>query len=230
MRYFQLLMFFWLLLTANHALSNEIKLDSAYIEQVAKDYLLTKYPSTDAEKTVISVARLDPRIIIKSCESPLQAHSQEQTKVRNINVKISCEGDSPWKIYISAKVEISEAVLVAKKTISKGDVLDTSNVELSYVAINKLRGERLTDSNIVFGAKAKKRISQGKTISKRSICLVCKGDVVTITASSSSFSIKTQGVAINSGNINEQIRVRNSRTNKIITGKIKSLNQVVINL
>ena len=109
-------------------------------------------------------------------------------------------------------------------------MLDDSNVELAYMPINKVRGKKLTDTSVVFGAKAKRRIAKGKTISKRNICLICKGDFVTIIAASSSFNIKTQGEALSSGNMNEQIRVRNSRSNKIITPRVNGINQVIINL
>lgn len=222
-------LFIFLLLTKQTTLV-AAELDSAYIEQFAKSYLIEKFPSTDEGNVLISVAKLDPRIVIKPCKIPLTASSPEKSSTRNVNVKISCDESIPWNIYLSAKVEITKAVLIAKDTISKGDTLDDNNVELAFLPQNKIRGNKISDKNIVFGAKAKRRIAKGKAISKSSICLVCKGDVVTIIAASESFSIKTQGVALSSGNINDQIRVRNSRSNKVITPRIQSHTQVIINL
>lgn len=230
MRHTKLFLLFLTLLLVKQPTSTATELDSAFIEQFAKAFLLEKFPSTGEEKVHISVASLDPRIVIKPCNIPLTANIPEKNNARNVNIKISCDESTPWKIYLSAKVEITKAILIAKNTISKGEKLDESNVELAYIATNKIRGDKLTDTRIIFGAKAKKRIAQGRAISKKSICLVCKGDVVTIIASSKSFSIKTQGVALSSGNINEQIRVRNTRSNKVITPRIKAINQVVINL
>jgi len=196
---------FLLLLKQSIVVANE--LDSAFIEQFAKTYLTEQFPSTEEEVVRISVAKLDPRINIKPCAMPLTANIPDKNSQRNVNLKISCDESIPWKIYISAKVEITKAVLVAKNTISKGDKLDESNVELAYMPINKVRGKKITDTTSVFGARATKRIAKGKPINKRSMCLICKGDVVTIIASSSSFKIKAQGVALSSGNIDEQIRV-----------------------
>jgi len=230
MRHTKLFLFFLLLVLINQPTSAANQLDSAYIERIAKEYLTDKFPSTEQEKVRISIAKLDPRIVLKSCNVPLTANIPEKNNGRNVNVKISCDESTPWKIYLSAKVEITKAILIAKSTISQGDKLDDSNVELAYIAINRIRGDKLTDSNIVFGAKAKKRIGKGKAITKRSICLVCKGDVVTIIASSKSFNIKTQGVALSSGNINEQVRVKNTRSNKVITPRVKAINQVIIHL
>ena len=206
------------------------ELDSAFIERFATNYLIEQFPSTEEEKVLISVAHLDPRISIKPCKIPLTANIPEKNGAINVNVKISCDESIPWKIYLSAKVEITKAVLIARSTISKGDELDESNIELAFIPINKIRGNKLTDTKVVFGAKAKKRIAKGRAISKKSICLICKGDVVTIIVSSDNFSIKTQGVALSSGNINEQIRVKNTRSKKVITPRVKGINQVVINL
>ena len=62
------------------------------------------------------------------------------------------------------------------------------------------------------------------------MCLVCKGDSVTITAKSPNFIIKTQGIALSSGNLNKQIKVKNTRSGKVIRSKITAINQVVIHL
>ena len=230
MRLTKLFLTFLFLLLTKQTIAAATELDSAFIENFAKTYLTEQFPSTEEEKVRISVAHLDPRINIKPCKTPLAINIPEKNGAINVNVKISCNESIQWKIYLSAKVEITKAVLIAKNTISKGDKLDESNVELAFIAINKIRGNKLTDTNIVFGAKAKKRIAKGRAISKKSICLICKGDVVTIIVSSKTFSIKTQGVALSSGNINEQIRVRNTRSKKVITPRIKAINQVVINL
>lgn len=230
MRLTKLLLIFLFLLLIKQKVVAATELDSAFIERFANAYLTEQFPSTEEEKVRISVAHLDPRISIKPCKIPLTANIPEKNHAINVNVKISCNESIPWKIYLSAKIEITKAVLVAKNTISKGDKLDDSNIELAYLAINRIRGEKITDINIVFGAKAKRRITKGKTISKKSICLICKGDVVTIIASSESFSIKARGVALSSGNINEQIRIKNTRSKKVITARVKTINQVIINL
>lgn len=222
--------FIILLLLIVHTSATANELDSAFVERFAHTYLTEQFPSTEEEKIRISVAELDPRIKIKPCNIPLTANIPEKNNSINVNIKISCNESTSWQIYLSAKVEITKAVFIAKKTIIKGERLDEDNVELAYVAANRLRGSKLTDETIVFGAKAKRRIAQGRAINKRSICLVCKGDVVTIIAASDNFSIKTRGIALSSGNINEQIRIENSRSERVITGRVKTINQVVINL
>ena len=204
--------------------------DSAYIESFAKSYLESKIAPPSGGKISFNVADIDPRVIIKSCQVPLTANIPENTSRRNVNVKITCEDSTSWQIYLPAKIERTFAVVVATSTIEKGDILTNENIAIEYIANNRIRGEKLTDINSVLGSKAKKRIGADHTITKRNVCLVCKGDAITIIAKTENFMIKTKGTALSSGNLNQQIRVKNSRSGRVIKPKISAVNQVTINL
>jgi flagella basal body P-ring formation protein FlgA len=204
--------------------------DSAYIQTFAKDYLENKITPLKGGKTTITMANIDPRIIIKPCQQALTANIPENYSGRNVNVKISCDDLTPWQMYIPAKIESTFAVLVAITTIEKGMVLSNSNIGIEYLATHKIRGKKLSDKMAVIGSKAKKRIGKGRTISSSNVCLVCKGDTVTIIAKSKHFVIKTRGTALSDGNINQQIKVKNARSGKIIRPKVNAINQVTINL
>jgi len=204
--------------------------DRADIEALAKTYLEENLLPPAGGKLSISVASIDSRITIKPCQQKLIANIPENTTSRNVNVKISCADSTPWHIYLPAKIEKTFAVVVATVTIEKGVTLSQDNINIEYLASNRIRGKKLTDMTAILGGKAKKRIGKGRAVNINNICLVCKGDSVTITAKSSNFIIKTQGIAVTSGNLNNQIRVKNSRSGKIIRSKVTAINQVVIHL
>ncbi|MBL4942768.1 MAG: flagellar basal body P-ring formation protein FlgA [Colwellia sp.] len=204
--------------------------DRAYIETFAKSYLIEKIVPPVGGKLAIHVSSLDPRTRIKPCQVPLQANISENTQRRNINVKITCADSIPWKMYLPARIERTFAVVVATQTIDKGIMLSEANVGIEYIARNKIPGEKIIDINVVLGSKAKKRITKGRTITRNNVCLVCKGDVITIIAKTESFMIKTKGTALTSGNLNQQIKVKNSRSGRVIRPKISAVNQVTINL
>lgn len=204
--------------------------DRAYIQSFAKNYLKEQIPVPIGGKISIKVANIDPRVIIKPCQAPLKANIPENTSRRNVNVKITCVDSTPWQIYIPAKIERAFAVVIATNIIEKGVVLTKQNIALDYIASSKLRGERLTDINAVLGSKAEKRIGKGRPITRKSACLVCKGDAITIIAKNDKFMIKTQGTALSSGNLNQQIKVKNTRSGRVIKPKISAVNQVTINL
>jgi flagella basal body P-ring formation protein FlgA len=204
--------------------------DRAYIESFAKKHLESNIPAPDDGRISFNVTNIDTRIIIKPCQVPIKANIPENTNRRNVNVNITCDDATPWQLYLPAKIERTFAVVVTTSTIEKGEVLTKENIAIDYIATNKIRGERITDINSVLGSKAEKRIGNERTITKSNICLVCKGDVITIIAKNDNFLIKTKGTALSSGNLHEQIEVKNSRSGRIIKPQISAVNQVTINL
>ena len=204
--------------------------DRAYIEAFAKTFLESQIPVPLDGKISINVSNIDPRVIIKPCQIPLRANIPENINRRNVNIKITCADSVPWQIYLPAKIKRTHAVVIATNIIEKGVTLSEQNIAIEYIASNKIRGEKLTNIAAVIGSKAEKRIGKGRTITRKNVCLVCKGDAITIIAKSDNFTIKTQGTALSSGNINQQIKVKNVRSGRVITPKISAVNQVTINL
>lgn len=222
--------FIALLIALSPVASSAVTWDSAYIELFAKNYLTDKIPPPVDGRISIDIANIDPRVVIQSCQIPLQANIPENVSRRNVNIKIYCGDSTPWQMYLHAKIERTFAVVVATNIIEKGVVLSKENIGIQYIARNKIRGEKLTNLKALLGSKAEQRIGKGRTITRRNVCLVCKGDVITIVAKSKNFMVKTKGVALSSGNLDQQIKVKNTRSGRVIKPKISAINQVTINL
>jgi len=230
MHTYKVLLFIVYLIVLLPLASSATTLDRAEVESFAKAYLEANIPAPINGKIAFNVVNIDSRVIIKPCQVPLTANIPENTLRRNVNIKITCEDSMPWQLYLPAKIERTFAVVVATNNIDKGVVLTEKNIGIAYVANNKIRGEKLTDTKAVLGSKAEKRINKGSMINRRNVCLVCKGDTITIIAKSENFMIKTKGKALSSGNIHQQIRVKNSRSGRVINPKISAVNQVTITL
>jgi flagella basal body P-ring formation protein FlgA len=204
--------------------------DSEYIRQFAKAFIENNVPIPAKGKLVVTPASIDPRIKIKSCSTPLQANIPEKTTGRNVNLKISCVSSTPWQFFLPVKVITSIPVVVAATRLSKGSVIDRSNVVVELKDIYKIRGETLDKIEDIIGARSKRSMSKGTNISKTNTCVVCKGQNVTIVAKSANFNIKTAGVALQNASFGEQVKVKNTRSGRTITAQVKTINQVIINL
>lgn len=181
-------------------------------------------------KLEVSVPPIDPRLNIKPCLSKLNANIPENHNGRNVNVKIVCNDPTPWQLYIPVKVKSTIPVLVATTVLVKGSVITESNTDIEYRNVHSMRGESVNSVGSVAGGRLKRRLSKGGIVSPRNICLVCKGETVTIIATSDDFSIKTTGLALSDGSIGEQVRIKNSRSGRTINARVQSINKVVINL
>lgn len=67
-------------------------------------------------------------------------------------------------------------------------------------------------------------------INLQHICMVCKGDLVTIFAKTGTLTIKTTGFALQDGNVGEQIRVKNQKSGKTISARVQDVKSVAVNL
>ena len=204
--------------------------DKEYIRDLAKTFVEDNTAIPARGVLTVSPASIDPRIKIKACSTPLQANIPEKVTGRNVNVKISCLGSAPWQLFLPVKVITSVPVVVTANRLTKGSVLDRSNVTLELRDIRKIRGETLDNIEDVIGARSKRSMSKGTYISKQNTCVVCKGESVTIIASSSNFNIKTAGIALQNASFGEQVKVKNTRSGRTIAAQVKAINQVVINL
>jgi flagella basal body P-ring formation protein FlgA len=206
------------------------EVDNGYIEIFAKKYIQQHLNNRAKGKLTIQVAKIDPRVKLTSCENHLTANIPENFNGRNVNIKISCADSISWSIYLTAKITTVIPVIVAKKSISAGTLLDDSNITSTYLDSYKIRGTFVGDINKVKGTKAKRKIIKDHLITLINTCTVCEGSQVTIIAQSKQFTIRTNGEALDSGNIGEQISVKNNRSGKIINARVNAINKVVINL
>lgn len=206
------------------------KLDSDYLENLAKIYLAKQITKPELGNRKIEVNPIDPRMIIKPCNQPLTLSIPKRHNSRNVNVKISCGSSPLWKLFLSAKISTTIPIIIAKNYISKGSLLDESNIDIVERDSFKIRGEYFSDLTKLLNNKTTTSIAKGKTITKKNICLVCKGENVIIKASAKDFAIQTDGVALSNGTLGQIIRVKNKHSKRTLSAQIISKNHVKVNL
>ena len=221
------LSFFTAYLTTN-AVSMEFNRE--FVEKLAKDHIEQTLTLKKTDKTSIEVQPLDPRIVIKDCDKNLIASALEHNNKRNVTVKVSCHGSIPWQLYTVVKIQKLTPILIAQQALQKNTALTQDNVTIEYISSYKVRGEALTSHDNILGVRVKRNIQKGAPIYIQNICVVCKGESVTIIARSKDFRIKTAGTAISDGSFGEQIRVKNNSSGKIITATVQNINHVIVNL
>jgi flagella basal body P-ring formation protein FlgA len=203
-----------------------------------RDYL-TNFIKSNVEKHIavpaqgellIDVSQIDPRISLQACLSPLLANIPEKHNGRNVNVKIVCNDEKSWHLFVPVKVQTIMPILVTSTRITKGTLLDNSNMEVIFKDRAKIRGTVLSEAKIVIGARSKRNLSKGSAITNKNTCFVCKGQPVNIIAKSSGFEIKSSGTAMRDGSLGDVISVKNDKSGRLVRGQVNAINQVVINL
>jgi flagella basal body P-ring formation protein FlgA len=202
------------------------------IENFAESLIFSKYealPEQDNnEKLHIKISPLDKRHTFTQCMANLTGEIVGNKLKKNTSVKISCPDPDGWTTYIRARILLLVPSVVTSKALSKGQTLNLTNIKLIYADKAQTKNGRFSDVNVLLGTRLKRNLSTDKIIKDRDVCFVCKNDKVSINAIKDGLVIKTSGIALNDANIGRMVRVKNSRTQRIIVGTVSALQEVQV--
>ncbi len=202
------------------------------IEKFAESLIFAKYESlyehNNNEKLHIKVAPLDKRLTFTPCVSDLTGEIVGNKLKKNTSVKVTCPDPKKWTTYVRARVQLLLPSIVTRQPLSKGQTLRLENIKLMYVEKSQVRSGSFSEVYPLIGTRLKRNLSANKIIKDRDICFVCKNDKVTIHAIKNGLSIKASGIAQSDANIGGTVRVKNSRTQRIIVGTVSALKEVQV--
>jgi len=176
------------------------------------------------DEVSVKVGKIDSRLRLKACEIPLNVSLPATSRrIGGVTVKVSCEGESPWAIYIQSEVEQFGSVMVARRNLQRGDTITQEDIEQRRVSLGRVRGGYITKRENILGWEVKRNIPIGKIVSPNSIrrqLLVTKGDIVVIIAKNAKFEVKMSGIAKSSGAKGDTVQVINQSSKKVVEGVV----------
>jgi len=226
--YFKLLPLLYLsvsVLTPAHAL--EANYSPAQISQAGQDWLNQQLDDSSVQAKVYP---LDNRLANRYCTQPLQ-FSLVSPRIQTQNsIRVLCDGPAGWQLYLSAKVSKMLEVAVSERQLAAGTVLsiDMFRIELRDQLLS--RGAVVQDPAIINGARSKRSLSVGQVVTMQDLCLVCKGDLVTIEGISGTLIVATAGKALSDGSLGENIQVQNLNSGRTVQASVTAVKKVAIQL
>lgn len=224
----------FLLLFAQFVFATDTHFESHQdIKNQAHSYLASKLDAKNIEYT-IEIQNIDPRLKLKKCPLVVEIKStQLHVKPGKNTLNIQCKSPTPWRIFMTAQVKIFSYALVAKYPLNKGHLINENDLKLEKIILTGLRSAYLSDSNKAVNHVLKRRVNRGSIISVNNLSkptLIKKGDNITIIAKNNGFEISMKGIALMAGGKGDKIKVRNSKTKKIIQGIISDTQTVKVNI
>lgn len=223
---------------ASHACADEITLPEQLIgaTQGFLEYAVEDYMSKgDIEgRTEIEVNPIDPRVRMPLCDTQLSSSLQSPAQpMGRVTVKVSCEGSSPWTVFVPAQVHLFRTVAVMTRPMQRGMLLDTGDVAMRERDVSQLSLAYLTDLDQAVGQKLARGVVQDQILAPVQLELaelVHKGDSVVISAQGSGISVRMPGEALADGGMGEQIRVRNENSNRVVKARVTGPGQVEVSM
>ncbi|WP_318483420.1 flagellar basal body P-ring formation chaperone FlgA [Photobacterium leiognathi] len=162
---------------------------------------------------------------LPSCPTPLGFSSQDNQAqpIGRLKRQVKCESTPMnWQFNATIYVEITLPVLVAKTQINRNEMI-TSDM-LSHQSI-RLKSPKaiMTSTDQTIGLYTTRRVRQGQLITEnllKKLFLINKGDEVLIVAKKGEFEASTKGIALEHGKMNEQIKIQNKNSHKVISGRV----------
>ena len=228
-----LLIIFFNLFYANSTLRAEPQTNQSLeaVRNTAKSFLEEMQEAADKHNIEVIVSHIDSRTRLNACQQPLQAFLAAGAKpTGKTTVGIACEAQSGWKIYVPAEVIVYRNVWVSKRHLNKGEIITKADLEEERLPDYRLRRLDVMAFSQIVGTSPKRNIRAGEPIFQDSVCLVCRGQKVQVSAKSNFLSINVEGIALVDAALGETAKIRNSRSKRIFDAIVTGKNQLSVAL
>jgi flagella basal body P-ring formation protein FlgA len=166
------------------------------------------------------LGNLDSRLRLAACETPLSLEfTGDPMQTTSPSLLVSCSGERPWRMFVTASIEVFGPALVAARPLARGERLTPALVTTEEVQINASRRGALTDPAAIDGMRMRRPVNAGTVMSPDLLeapNAIERGDHVIIVATSGNFSVSSRGKALASAEIGEQVLVENLRSARTI--------------
>lgn len=200
-----------------------------FLEREVSGYLQSSQIQARYE---IEVNRLDPRLRLADCDEPLGAKLESPTQpVGRATVRVSCEGSSPWSVFVPAQIHLYREVVVARRPLARDAVIEQADVALAERDVSLLNQGYLTAYDQVLGSKTTRSALPDQILLPTYLSaaeVVRKGDQVVISAKNSTINVRMPGEALSDGALGAQIRVKNQRSGRTIKARVIGPGQVEV--
>lgn len=207
---------------------------SSLREQVSQA-LQQEFGNINADADInISVSQLDQRLKLAKCTQPKEFKlNGTQRRTRNVSVRVSCNGDSPWSIFVPAQIEVFQEVVVTTRDILKGEQLGTSDLTLAKRDTHDLGFGYIGEIDQLVGKELTRNIPAGYALRLAHVSepnAVSRGDKITIEAGRGGLIVASTGIAMSDGKVGDQITVKNAQSKRVIEAYVVAPGRVAANL
>ncbi|MEN0107156.1 MAG: flagellar basal body P-ring formation chaperone FlgA [Pseudomonas sp.] len=192
-----------------------------FLEVTVQDYL--ERSEIDARQE-IQIKPLDPRLQLPLCDEDLTTSLQSPAQpVGRVSVRVSCEGATPWTVFVPAQVKLYRKVVIAIRPLKRATVLGQMDVALVERDVGLLTQGYMTDLGQVLGTKLTRGVMTDQVLAPVTIeqaQAIRKSDQVVISAKKGGINVHMPGEALAGGVVGEQIRVRNLSSQRVIRARV----------
>ncbi|EGM78263.1 flagella basal body P-ring formation protein FlgA [Rheinheimera sp. A13L] len=173
------------------------------------------------------ISTLDSRLGHKECNQPLQ-FSFAGPVSNQATVQIRCQSPQKWQLFVAVRFTQQTEAVLSLRNIALGSLITADMLTLGQADLRLARGSLIKNPASVLGARVKRSLSAGQVVTLQDLCLVCKGDIVTISGLNNGLEVRAVGIAQVDGILGDQIQVTNRQSNRTIVAEVVAVKKVAI--
>lgn len=175
-------------------------------------------------KLSIKIFAPDRRLRLAWCDQPLQTYeSPNGLKAGRSVVGVRCDGEKPWKLFVSVSIATLQPVVVTRTPLARGQLVRAQDLEIAEHDTARLHRAFYTDSSGLAGLRAKRNVQAGQVLTPSMLArnqVVRRGSQVEILANAGNLEVRMRGKALANGAIGDRIRVQNLTSGRKVTGLV----------
>lgn len=217
-------------LNASPLIDQLIGTTTSYLEQKVAEHLAG---STANARFEVTVSRLDPRLRLPLCPADALQASLESpaVPVGRVTVRVSCDSEVQWRLFVPATVDLYQPVVVTTRPLPRHGVIGAGDITLLERNLGHLSSGYLTSAEQAIGLRTRRAVAADTVLGSNQLEqdeTVKRGDKVVISAANSRVAVRMPGEALESGSTGSQIRVRNTRSDRVVQARITGPGQVEV--
>lgn len=159
-----------------------------------------------------------------TCAHPVSVEPLDTRFVTRMRWAVICADSPGWRREVAVKARVSAQVLVMTDDVALGQPVAADRLRLERRDVSATP-DALSDAEAVVGRTGRNTLHAGQMLAKRLLqapVLVQRGQAVGIQATQAGIAVTVSGEALDSGREGDVVRVRNTRSGKVIRARVLS--------
>jgi flagella basal body P-ring formation protein FlgA len=201
--------------------------DIERVQRAAEEYARQVVAVPDFGEIVLEAAHIDSRLKVSACESGYDLTTSGTAKSSGVTVLVKCPTEG-WQVYVPVRATVTVPLVVASLPIASGQLITENDLSIEFIEQRAYRRQGFYSLDAIVGSKAKRALRAGQVVERKDVCAVCRGDTVVINATMGEMTITTRGEAMRDGAVGEQVKVKNSKSQRIIDATVSGIGEVSV--
>lgn len=202
------------------------------IRSVAVGFARELSQKNDVMVTKIDTGKLDKRLKLTACGSPLEAFMPYNVAFsQRITVGVRCHDPKLWTIYVPVRIESEVPVLILARSVRRGETLSSSDLRLERRTFIKTASPQVRQVSAALGLQATRSIPGGSVLTDAMLTLpslVHRGDLVGLSIKMGLLTVNASAEALEDGVVGEKIWLQNTQTRRKVEGTVQKDGSVTV--